>query len=700
MSSGHSAPSPRHLLTLFLGTTVALLTALGWLGWQSLQQDRRVEAQLVRDRLESATDLIAAQIRQILTETEDQLGRLAGLPAATFPAAASEYATRLGEDALLVVFEPQRVSAYPAERLLYYPTLPDVPDAPAEIFAFGDALEYKDRDFPGAIAFAERLAQSRDAAVRAGALLRLARNQRKAGRPQAALETYATLATVRGAFLIGWPADLRARSTICDLLDQLGRHADLRREAEALDRDLHSGRWRLTRSTFLYVTGETRRWLQTTPAHAVAAPAPPTPAASAGDRHGVALAIAANVDSLWERWQRDPGALTTLVSSQGSMVSTERSVFRLYRGTTTRLVALVSGPGFLDHSVVLPLRDLLERHNVGIVLADVEGQTLRSFRTGAITDTHGVVRTMAETRLPWTLRVVSADPDADVARLAMRRWLIVGGLAFMALLAVAGSYFSVRAMTREIRAARLQSEFVAAVSHEFRTPLTSLRQFTDLLADGRVSTEDDRQKYYAALQRGTRRLTRLVENLLDFGRMEAGFYRFALEPVRARDLVDRVTAEFADEVRQRGYQIDVRWTGAADAVIHADEAALGRALWNLLDNAVKYSPDCQTVWVEGASTDRAVMIHVRDRGIGIAAPEQRAVFVKFVRGSLPSGYTIKGTGLGLALVDQIVQAHGGKVTVESQPGEGSTFTLVLPIRPLEASLRREAVAEARSWLAF
>jgi signal transduction histidine kinase len=384
------------------------------------------------------------------------------------------------------------------------------------------------------------------------------------------------------------------------------------------------------------------------------------------------------------------------VSRQGSLVSTERSVFRLYRSTTNRLVALVSGPGFLDHSVVMPLRDLLERHNVGIVLADVEGQTLRSFRTGQITETQGVVRTMAETRLPWTLRVVSADPDVDVARLAVRRWLLIGGLAFLALFAVAGSYFSVRAMTREIRAARLQSEFVAAVSHEFRTPLTSLRQFTDLLADGRVSSEADREKYYAALQRGTRRLTRLVENLLDFGRMEAGFYRFVLEPVRARDLVERVTMEFADEVRQRGYQLDVRWTGAPDAVIHADEAAIGRALWNLLDNAVKYSPECQTVWVEAATTDTSVVIRIRDRGIGIAVPEQRAIFVKFVRGSLPSGYTIKGTGLGLALVDQIVQAHRGKVTVDSRPGQGSTFTLELPLRPHEASLRRETVAEART----
>jgi signal transduction histidine kinase len=91
-----------------------------------------------------------------------------------------------------------------------------------------------------------------------------------------------------------------------------------------------------------------------------------------------------------------------------------------------------------------------------------------------------------------------------------------------------------------------------------------------------------------------------------------------------------------------------------------------------------------------------VMIRVRDRGFGIAALEQRTIFVKFVRGSLPTGYAVKGTGLGLTLVDQIVQAHRGQVTVESQPGKGSTFTLVLPLQPLEVSLRSETVAEART----
>lgn len=671
MALRHGFRPPRHLLVLFLGTTFVLLAGLGWLGWRSFQQDRAVEVQRVRDRLESATDLIAAEIRQNLAEVEEQLTRLSLLPAADVDEAGSAYSKDLGEDALIVVFESAAVRAYPSQRLLYYPALAAPEEPGGQQFAEGEVLEFRARDFAGAIAYFRDLARAHDdndERIRAGALLRLARNQRKAGQSDAALDTYRELASLGRVPVGGWPAELVARRARCDLIEQLGRRAELRVEAQQLDDDLHSGRWPLTRAAHMHFTAETRRWLEADGASLEGATGPTS----------VALSLATGVDSLWERWQEDRGALNML-AGRSSLVSHDRSVFLLWRGTTNRLVALVAGPGFLERQVVGPVQGLLERQGVGVVLADGEGQTLVSYQGTTGSQTQSVLRTMADTRLPWTLRVMSADPEADLAQLAARRRLLFAGLGFVALLAVAGSYFSARAMTREIEAARLQSDFVAAVSHEFRTPLTSLRQFTDLLADGRVSAEAERDNCYAALRRGTRRLTRLVENLLDFGRIEAGFHEFILEPLRAQDWVQRVTSEFLEEVRERGYRVELEWKGASEVLIRADEAVLGRALWNLLDNAVKYSPSCKTIWVEGAVEENWLIVSVRDHGVGVPTDEQREIFRKFVRGSVPTGHAVKGTGLGLALVDQIVQAHGGKVRLESRVGEGSTFSIVLPL---------------------
>ena len=656
---------------LVLGTTFVLLAGLGWLGSRVFQQDRAVEIQRVRDRLESATDLIATEIRQNLAEREEQLTRLSVLRATNLDEAAAAYSEDLDDDALLVVFGSNAVWAYPSERLLYYPALRLLEEPVEPAFATGEFHEFRARDYDRAIVyFAELAAATREDRIRAGALLRLARNQRKAGQPDAALATYRELASLGLVPVGGWPAELVARRTRCDLLAQLGRDAELRVEAEQLGDDLHRGRWPLTHAAYLHFTDEAQRWLGAGEAPDAAS------LAGAGGPTPVALSLAAGVDSLWERWQRDPRALDML-ADRGSLVSHERSVFLIWRGTTDRLVALVAGPGFLERHVVEPLHGLLDRQGVGIVLADGEGRTLVSYQTAGVQG-QNVLRTMADTRLPWTLRVVSADPEADLAQLAARRRLLFAGLGFVALLAVAGTYFTARAMTREVEAARLQSDFVAAVSHEFRTPLTSMRQFTDLLSDGRVSSEEERTKCYAALSRGTRRLTRLVENLLDFGRMEAGSHGFNMEPIRAKEWVESVTSEFQGEVVGRGYRIEVGWNGAGESVVLADEATLGRALWNLLDNAVKYSPDCKTIWVNGRSDEGWLTISVRDRGMGVPAREQREVFQKFVRGSLPTGHTVKGTGLGLALVDQIVQAHGGTTRLESTVGEGSTFSIRLP----------------------
>jgi len=656
---------PRHLLVIFLMTTLVFLATIGWLGWGSLQEDSAVEIQRARDRLESSTDLVAAEVRQRLSDIDGELTRLSALPAASLDDAAFAYSRNLGEDGLVVVFEGDGVRAFPAERLLYRPAVavPEEPDP--EVFAIGEAYEYRGRDFARAILYFQDLAESEDRQIRAGALLRLARNQRKAGRTEAALASYERLEGMGHVMVGGRPAELLARSARSRLLEALDRKTELAEEARRLDRDLQGGRWPLTHAAYQLYADEARQWLETEESHGVQ----PGPSPEA-------LSLADAVDVLWERWWRDQQA-SDMLAGRTSIPLHGRSVFLFWRATDKRLVALVGGPGFLTSHVVEPLRAVLDRQQVGVVLADGEGRTVVSYTVPA-SPAQNVLRTMADTRLPWTLRVVSTSGGADAGQLAARRRVLLAGLAFLAMLVVAGSYFSARAVTREVEAAQLQSEFVAAVSHEFRTPLTLLRQFSDLLADGRVSSEDERQKYYAALQRGTRRLTRLVEDLLDFRRMEAGSHGFRFEPIHAKEWIERVANEFRDEVRGQGYEVEVDWHAPETLAVKADQAAVDRALWNLLDNAAKYSPVCKVIAVDGTFDGHRLTVSVRDRGIGVPPDERSAIFRKFVRGSASGDHFVKGTGLGLTLVQQIVEGHGGTVQLESTVGEGSTFSLVLP----------------------
>jgi signal transduction histidine kinase len=224
---------------------------------------------------------------------------------------------------------------------------------------------------------------------------------------------------------------------------------------------------------------------------------------------------------------------------------------------------------------------------------------------------------------------------------------------------------------------RVQSDFVSAVSHEFRTPLTSVRQLSELLAHGRVPTEERRHLYYKTLLRESARLERLVEGLLNFGRMEAGGRQYHFEELDATRLVHQVVAEFSPQLEAQGRRIEL--SGAADPLkIDADPEAISVALRNLVDNAIKYSPDHPTVWIDWGLSNHYVAIRVRDQGPGIPESERRKIFRRFVRGSAAASTNAKGSGVGLAMVRHIVAAHGGEITVASEAGQGSVFTMLLP----------------------
>jgi two-component system phosphate regulon sensor histidine kinase PhoR len=199
-----------------------------------------------------------------------------------------------------------------------------------------------------------------------------------------------------------------------------------------------------------------------------------------------------------------------------------------------------------------------------------------------------------------------------------------------------------------------------------------------MLVKGRVPSEERRQQYYTVLARESLRLHRLVEKLLSFGRAEAGAGDYSLAPVELGELIRSVVTDFEHQADDFSVELALP---AETCRVNADREMMSLALWNLLDNAAKYSAECRTAWVELSCNGRCASIAVRDRGVGIPRAEQRRIFGKFVRGAHGTASGAKGTGIGLALVEHVLRAHRGQVLVESEVGQGSTFTMVLPLSP-------------------
>jgi signal transduction histidine kinase len=282
------------------------------------------------------------------------------------------------------------------------------------------------------------------------------------------------------------------------------------------------------------------------------------------------------------------------------------------------------------------------------------------------------------------LRYRDRSIEQEVRRLAMAKTALIGFIDVMLLAGLALVWANVR---RELKLSRLKSDFVANVSHELKTPLALIRLFAETLELGRVPSKDKAKQYHRIINKESRRLTQLINNILDFSRIEAGRkeYRFVKADVAAvvRDVVDA----YRFQIEQQGFTLDLEIAESLPE-IEVDPEALSQALINLVNNAIKYSPDEKHIRVSVESQDGRVLVTVADRGIGIPKADQKRIFEKFYRVESSLVHTTKGSGLGLALVQHIVEAHGGRVEVASVPGEGSRFTLVLPVdgRRAEASV--------------
>jgi signal transduction histidine kinase len=266
-------------------------------------------------------------------------------------------------------------------------------------------------------------------------------------------------------------------------------------------------------------------------------------------------------------------------------------------------------------------------------------------------------------------------------------FLILAALSF---LMAAGMYLTYRNVAHELALAKLKSDFVSNVSHELRTPLALIRLYAETLELGRISGSGKQQEYYEIIRKESERLTSLINNILDFSRIESGKKEYTFRETNVADLVRSTLESYRFEIEQNGFQFEQQIDEVPPLLV--DREAIARSLLNLVNNAVKYSAAEKYLGVRLYRHNGGVNLEVVDHGIGIPAKDHPRIFEKFYRVCDPLVHNTKGSGLGLSLVSHIVQAHGGGVAVESAPGKGSRFIITLPLQKLVHSTGSEVQA--------
>jgi len=299
----------------------------------------------------------------------------------------------------------------------------------------------------------------------------------------------------------------------------------------------------------------------------------------------------------------------------------------------------------------------------------------RDFKFTTSTDPKGIPMGQS---LPGLQIVFAAGTQSSGGRWSLQRSFYLGALLLVIGITSFGAYLLWRDVQRELHVAQVRSQFASSVSHELKTPLTAIRMFAETLRLGRSTDRKMEAEYLDTIINESERLTRLLNNVLDFSKIEQGKKTYQLRPTSLQEVVYSATRALEYPLAQQGFELHLQVEDSLP-LVEADSDALLQAILNLLTNAMKYSGDSRQIDLRLARRNGDAVIEVRDAGIGIETEEQSRIFQNFYRVLTPQTKSIPGTGLGLTLVSHVIKAHGGYIKVRSVLGEGSTFSLHFPI---------------------
>lgn len=256
--------------------------------------------------------------------------------------------------------------------------------------------------------------------------------------------------------------------------------------------------------------------------------------------------------------------------------------------------------------------------------------------------------------------------------------LYAGIFGLLAIWLILGLIFTIYLLSQELRLSRMKTNFISNVSHEFKSPVTSIRHMSELLRLRRVRTEEKKDEFYDSMIEQCDHLSHLIENILDFSKIEDDIRKYHFEKIDPTDLIKNLVDIHRNRLSESGLDFNFSVTGPIPMIM-ADQDALRQVIYNLLDNAGKYGADGKNIDINMSATDKEVCIEVKDYGRGIAVADQQKIFERFYRVEDSKNEGIKGSGIGLTLVKNMVESHHGRIVLISNPGNGSSFYVYLPI---------------------
>jgi signal transduction histidine kinase len=702
----------RRRIVLLFGLGIVLPSLLlGYLAFRGIQNDR---ALVEKERLEDtrrAADRVIRAVDEAITLAEKALAKAVAdqteKPAAESAPALENLAA--GNPLVEQVFylKDFKEVHLPFAKLLYVAdgrreagsSPPAALGNSTEIEA-AQKLEFQQKDYPGALAgYRQALKHVNDPRLEGLVLNAIARVQRKSGFLKEAVSTYENIVRGHGGIIIpgGMPLGPAASLEICTMTRELKDFAKSLQTSLGLYKSLLGREWMLERAEFDFFTQRAKALIEE-----VLAAKPPgidLPAfqnefqtfadEEAAQRNktermiafeeGAAPALEAKLQGVRDETNRSFARAALEVRNHSYIASIMRPTAPAGGASNETWGIIIDAKRLKENSLRPALRDNFRPGETTWAVIGKDGAAVLSSEnppTGTVT-----LRTNFVSNTPdWTLEFHQPPPRLIRTFLLSRRGLYSFVFLLIAGILVFGLVLTVRSVSHELELARMKSDFVSTVSHEFKSPLTSIRQLAEMLQAGRVPSEERRQQYYDVLLEQSERLALLTDNILSLAKIEEGRAEFAFETTDIAALLTSVVSSFQERVRHEGFDIELKVPGPIPLVA-VDRTALSQAITNLIDNAIKYSGDSRKIVAGADVEEQTLAITVRDFGVGIKKEDIDRVFERFYRGGDELTRTVKGSGLGLTLVKEIVEAHRGKVQVKSEPGKGSVFSIRLPLPP-------------------